>query len=83
MRCWATSGRTAEYAQEIGNKYIVVPGLSEDRRNSLAAWRQTAQLFNEIAPKLEAYGLRLGYHNHSHEFQTMEGKMPYDVSSIP
>lgn len=32
-----------------------------------AAWRQFAQTFNQIGKTLAAQGLRVGYHNHSHE----------------
>jgi sugar phosphate isomerase/epimerase len=71
--------RTLEFHQILGCKYLIVPGLPEERRASLTAWRETAQLFNEIAERLKPYGFRTGYHNHWVEFQPMEGEIPWDV----
>ncbi|MFQ6131814.1 MAG: sugar phosphate isomerase/epimerase family protein [Armatimonadota bacterium] len=71
--------RTVEFNRTIGNRYLVVPGLPEERRNSIAAWRETAELFNEIAAQLEPEGMLTGYHNHHIEFPPMEGEVPWDV----
>jgi len=71
--------RTIEFAQTLGNTYLIVPSLPEERRNSLATWRATAQVFTELVAKLKPHGLRLGYHNHAIEFQPMEGALPFDV----
>lgn len=71
--------RTVEYQRILGNKYLIVPGLPEERRNSRAAWQGTAKLFNEIAEKLRPEGMMTGYHNHSIEFQPMDGEMPWDT----
>lgn len=71
--------RTVEFQRILGNKYLIVPGLPESRRNSRAAWLETAGLFNEIAEKLEPEGMLTGYHNHSIEFTPMDGEMPWDT----
>lgn len=71
--------RTIEYHQVLGNKYLVVPGLPEERRNSIAAWRETAALFTALAAQVKPHGMLLGYHNHSSEFVAMEGQTPFDV----
>lgn len=71
--------RTVEFQRILGNKYLIVPGLPEERRNSRAAWLGTAKLFNEIAEKLKPEGMLTGYHNHSIEFQPMEGETPWDT----
>jgi sugar phosphate isomerase/epimerase len=59
---------TVAFNQTLGNRYLIVPGLPEAYRNSADAWRRTADLFNEIAAKLEPYGMYTGYHNHHVEF---------------
>ncbi len=44
---------TVEFNQILGNKYLIVPGLAEEYRNSRAAWLRTAGIFNEIAERLQ------------------------------
>jgi sugar phosphate isomerase/epimerase len=71
--------RTVEFQRILGNKYLIVPGLPEERRNSRSAWLGTAKIFNEIAEKLEPEGMLTGYHNHSVEFTPMDGELPWDT----
>ena len=71
--------RTVEFHHILGCNFLIVPGLDESRRNSRAAWSDTAKLFNEIAEKLEPEGMRTGYHNHSIEFAPMDGELPWDT----
>jgi len=72
-------GKTIEFNRVLGNRFLIVPGLAEERRNSKAAWLETARLMNKIAERLRREGMRVGYHNHAIEFQPMEGKMPWDI----
>ena len=44
---------TVEFNKTLGNRYLIVPGLSEERRNSRAAWLETAGLFDEIAGNVQ------------------------------
>jgi sugar phosphate isomerase/epimerase len=77
---------TVEFNKKIGNKFLIVPWLPEDRRGSKVAWLETAQLMNEIAKKLKPHGLRVGYHNHTFEFQPVDGDLPWDIlfsSTVP
>jgi sugar phosphate isomerase/epimerase len=71
--------RTIEFNQTLGNRYLIVPGLPEERRNSPAAWRETARLMNEAADRAAASGMLVGYHNHHIEFVPMEGELPWDI----
>lgn len=71
--------RTIEFNQTLGNKYLIVPGLPEERRNSPAAWRETARLMNEASERAAPHGMLVGYHNHSIEFQPMDGELPWDI----
>jgi len=70
---------TIAFNRTLGNKFLIVPGLPEERRNSRAAWLETARLFDELAQKVKPHGMRVGYHNHTVEFQPMEGERPWDV----
>jgi sugar phosphate isomerase/epimerase len=71
--------RSIEFHQTLGNQFLIVPGLAESRRNSRAAWLNTAQVMNEIAEQLAPHGMRTGYHNHAIEFQPMDGELPWDT----
>ena len=71
--------KTVDFNLAIGNKYLIVPGLPEEMRNSKAAWKKTAQTFNDLAQKLKPTGLKVGYHNHHTEFIPMEGEKPWDL----
>jgi len=71
--------RTVAFNRELGNKYLIVPGLADTYRNSRAAWRKTADVFSEIAGKLAPDGLFTGYHNHHIEFTPMDGELPWDT----
>ena len=70
---------TVEFNLELGNPYLVVPWIGEERRNSAAAWRETAALFTEIAARLRSHGMHLGYHNHHMEFEALEGTTGFEV----
>jgi len=71
--------KTIEFNQTLGNKFLIVPGLAEKYHNSRKAWQETADLFNELAEKVKPQGMRVGYHNHTIEFQPMEGELPWDT----
>jgi sugar phosphate isomerase/epimerase len=71
--------RTIEFNQTLGNKYLIVPGLPPERRNSRQAWVETAWLFNEAAERAREAGMLVGYHNHSVEFQPLDGELPWDT----
>jgi len=71
--------KTIEFNRIVGNKFLIVPGLPEQYRNSRAAWQKTAALFNELAEKVKPAGMRVGYHNHTIEFQAMDGELPWDT----
>ncbi len=71
--------KTIEFNKILGNEFLIVPSLPENRRKSVEAWKETAQLFNELAAKVKPAGMRVGYHNHSVEFKPVDGKTPWDI----
>ncbi len=71
--------QTAEFAATLGHRYLIVPGLPPERRESRAAWLETARLFTEAAHQAARHGMRVGYHNHHIEFQEMDGELPWDT----
>lgn len=56
---------TIAYHKAIGNENIIIPGADFSTREKLD---EVIAIINEAQPKLAAAGIRLGYHNHSHEF---------------
>src|SRR5687768_11919391 len=71
---------TIDFNRVIGNTNLIVPGMPNERRGGEAVWRDNAKLFNELAEKAAGEGMRIGYHNHGHEFQAAPGEeVPWDV----
>jgi sugar phosphate isomerase/epimerase len=71
--------RTVDFNKTLGNKFLIVPGLAPERTKSRQAWLETARLFDGIAARLQSAGMRVGYHNHTIEFQPLDGEMPWDT----
>ena len=65
-----------DYHSEIGNKNIIIPGHDLSSQEKIDAFIEKVSLY---APKLEKAGIRMGYHNHSHEFiPNPDGSMIHD-----
>ncbi|MBP3375738.1 MAG: sugar phosphate isomerase/epimerase [Clostridia bacterium] len=59
---------TVRYHREIGNPNYIVPGAD---LSTLEKIHDFCSVMNFAKPILAAEGIRLGYHNHSHEFSLM------------
>ena len=70
---------TIAFNRALGNRFLIVPGLPPERRNSHAAWLETAQVFDGIAARLSEHDMVTGYHNHYVEFEPMGGELPWDT----
>ena len=66
-------------ASEAGLKYLVIPSLPHSWINSGDALKETADFMNMAGEKCRAKGMKLGFHNHTVEFEPVEGKVPIDV----
>jgi sugar phosphate isomerase/epimerase len=71
--------KTTEFNHTIGNKNLIVPSLPGKYRGSITAWKDTGKLFSEIAEKVKPEGFTVGYHNHTAEFQKVDGETPFDA----
>ena len=60
--------QTVRYHKAIGNRNFVVPGAD---LSTLDKIEDFCAVMNFAQPILAAEGIRLGYHNHSHEFALM------------
>ena len=68
-----------EYSLEINDPYVICPGLPGPMRDSVSAYKKTAELFNKIGQKCKDNGIQFGYHNHDFEFEQFEGQYGLDL----
>ncbi len=72
-----------DFDKTLGVGFIICPSpefrhpASSNGLLTLDDWRYNAEQFNLLGDKLNAVGLRFGYHNHTREFRPTEGKIPY------
>lgn len=66
----------AQAASVLGFEYVVLPALPEERRNSMEAYKKTADLFNKIGRNAVEHGLKFAYHNHGYGLSETEGIIP-------
>ena len=71
--------KTIEFASAVGHRYIVVPWLAEELRQSIDRYRRTAETLNSLGEKCKAAGIEFAYHNHDFEFDEIDGQVPYDI----
>ncbi|MEO8737509.1 MAG: sugar phosphate isomerase/epimerase [Edaphobacter sp.] len=71
----------------VGNIICSFPGFKDpsgpknknrDLAFTLDDWRWNAEQFNAIGEKVNAAGLKFGYHNHTMEFHEVNGVIPYN-----
>lgn len=63
----------------VGNRRIIVPGIPGELVGTRAKWRAMADFFNALAEKLAPHDMVTGYHNHTTEFQPLDGENPWDT----
>jgi sugar phosphate isomerase/epimerase len=61
----------------LGCKYLVI--ASSHGKPGLDGWKTVADSLNLAAEKLEASGLKAGYHNHQSEFTPESGVRPIEI----
>lgn len=67
-------------SKEVGLKYVVVPSLGKDERESSDKVKITLDGLNAAFDLAKKSGLTLGYHNHAFEFEDkVDGVKLYDV----
>ncbi len=80
------------FGQELGLEYIICsfPGFKNPARVkgmdfpakvrafSLDDWRWNAEQFNRAGTRVQAAGMKFGYHNHTMEFRPIDGVVPFD-----
>ena len=68
-----------EVANTLGNKYVIIPWMSEEKRNSIDKYKAMARRLNEAGEICKKANLQLAYHNHDFEFADFNGEHGYDI----
>jgi sugar phosphate isomerase/epimerase len=80
------SGKMA-FAKELGLQYMICPGItsphpqahpSKQWNFTLDDWKWNAEQFNKVGAETKKAGIQFGYHNHYHDFERIDGKIPYN-----
>jgi sugar phosphate isomerase/epimerase len=81
-----------QFGEALGLEYIICaspgfphgsPAKSEDKKvareaMTLEDWRWNAEQFNRLGERVNAAGIKFGYHNHTAEFRAVNGVVIYD-----
>ncbi len=65
---------TIEFNQAIGNRNLIIRSLSPETYKSADLLQKTADAVNQIAEKVKAQNMRVGYHNHTTDFNRIDGE---------
>lgn len=68
---------SVEFARELGAPYLFVPHFDAKTADG---WKRFAEQMSVAAQTFKAAGIRLGYHNHQHEFRDrFDGVCKWDI----
>jgi sugar phosphate isomerase/epimerase len=65
---------TIEFNQALGNQNLIIRSLPPAVYNSVEMLKQTTDVINGVAEKLKPHKLRVGYHNHTTDFNRLDGE---------
>jgi sugar phosphate isomerase/epimerase len=65
---------TIEFNQAIGNRNLIIRSLAKDVYTSSDLLKKTADAVNEVAGRLKPHRMRVGYHNHTTDFNRIDGE---------
>ena len=70
--------KTVEEAAESGQEYVICSTMPTDGQ-TVDNYKRVADAFNKAGEDCKKMGLKFGYHNHGYEFDTIDGKILYDI----
>lgn len=65
-----------EYNKIIGSEYMILPSAPTSNSEEV---KKVIDVLNTAAVKAKEYGIKVGYHNHDHEFVKIGGKYALDM----
>lgn len=63
---------TVEFHKGIGCEFLVIPWIPDEKRNSEAACAELGKELTELVAKIEAVGLRTGFHAHDGDMKPLD-----------
>ena len=66
--------QTIEFNQAIGNRNLIIRSLPPATYKSADLLKKTADAVNEAAEKVRPHKMRVGYHNHTTDFNRIDGE---------
>jgi len=70
--------KSIDEAAEAGQEYIICSVLPSPGQ-TIENYQKSADMFNEAGEQCKKSGVMFGYHNHASEYDTVDGKVLYDV----
>lgn len=71
--------KAVDDAKSIGMEFMVLPYLQEQDRKTIDQYKSVIEKLNKAGEVAKSGGIRMGYHNHAFEFDTVEGQIPFDL----
>ena len=71
--------KLGEAAQVLGNKYVVLPAIPEEKRKTLDDYKKMAEAFNKIGESAKKQGIKFAYHNHGYGWKEIDGQIPLEL----
>jgi sugar phosphate isomerase/epimerase len=65
---------SVEFNQAIGNRNLIIRSLAPEVYTSADLLKKTADEVNAVAERLKAHEMRVGYHNHTTDFNRIDGE---------
>ena len=65
---------SVEFNQAIGNRNLIIRSLEPAVYTSADLLKKTADEVNQVAERLKAHQMRVGYHNHTTDFNRIDGE---------
>jgi hypothetical protein len=70
---------TLEFNQAVGNRNLIIRSFPAEVYKSADLVKKTADSVNEIAEKVRPHKMRVGYHNHTTDFNRIDGEYWWNV----
>lgn len=70
--------KTIEFVRTLDTSFIVCPFWPKENMGSIEGYERTAGIFTEVAAKLKAHTMHLGYHTRGKDFAPMNGTTLWD-----
>ncbi len=68
-----------EMARVLGQEYVVVPWAGGEQKSNWETWAQYGREMEAAGFALKEHGVTLCYHNHAHEYETINGETALDI----